>query len=243
MNKKKLIYGIILFLPFSAYSIRNKRKNIPQVKSVMVFAPHPDDDILGCGGVLTKHRNDGASCSIVYVTSGEAPKGKKDRETFARQREEEARKGAEQLGVTNLVYMKEPDGKLKLSDDTIETVVGILKKHKPQLVYIPHALDDHPDHRSTYTIVVEAVKRLKERPMVLAYEVWTPLQVITHTAPLTKEEMNLKLEALSEHTSQVKSINFADAISSLNRYRGILMCRASYAECFRLIEEEDEHYS
>ncbi len=96
-------------------------------------------------------------------------------------------------------------------------------------------MDAHKDHRATYLTVIEAVKKLKDRPIILAYEVWTPLQKITHLLPFGEEVMRKKLEALAEHTSQVRSINFADAISALNRYRGILMCRSSYAECFRRV--------
>ncbi len=237
MNKRMLI--VVVLVTGSSFALRKKGKDIPYVSRVMVFAPHPDDDILGCGGVLTKHVNDGTSCSIIFITSGEAPGNKKDKEAFAQQREEEARKGAERLGVTDLVFLKEPDGKLAVRSETIERVAAVMQSYEPELVYVPHAHDAHRDHRATYTIVIEAVKRLKKRPKVLAYEVWTPLQTVTHIAPLSEETMRVKLEALSEHRSQVKSINFADAISSLNRYRGILMCRTAYAECFRLITIEN----
>lgn len=88
--------------------------------------------------------------------------------------------------------------------------------------------------------MMQAVKKLKDRPIVLAYEVWTPLQTITHLAPFNEDTMKLKLEALAEHRSQVDCINFENAISSLNRYRGVLMYRSDYAECFQRIDIENE---
>ncbi len=134
----KMIGLCLLLLAPPIIALRKKGADIPKVNQVLVFAPHPDDDILGCGGALIRHGSEGAHCSIVYMTSGEAPGNKKDKKVFANRREDEARKGAKKLGITDINFLLEPDGKLMLSDEVIEKVFTILSLYKPDLIYIPH---------------------------------------------------------------------------------------------------------
>lgn len=229
-----------MLLLYCMPSYTKRRNEVPIVGRVMVIAPHPDDDVLGCGGSLLKHVTDGAHCAIVYMTSGEAGGGKKSPEALAAQREAEALNGAKKLGVTDLIFLHEPDGKLQISELVIEKVRTVIESAQPDLVYVPHEVDGHKDHRATYSIVIEAIKRLGYKPLIMAYEVWTPLQTVTHLVSFDEKTMQDKLSALAEHKSQVNTINFIDAISSLNKYRGILLVRSEYAECFRNIDLKND---
>ena len=211
----------------------------------MVFSPHPDDDIIGCGGSISKHIHEGAAVKIVYMTSGEAAASNLD--DLARIREEEARKGALKLGVSDLVYLRQPDGGLFcISPELVEKIENILTQYRPQLIYIPHSSDDHHDHQATFCIITTILKTAKMKNIlfsdttVLCYEVWTPLQHFTHITDTTIYA-DLKLDALKEHHSQLALVNYVDGVQALNRFRAVMFgaqqfpqCR--YCECFLLFQ-------
>ncbi len=211
------------------------------LKKVMVFAPHPDDDILGCGGTLAQHTKKGAQVTIVYMTSGDAEKlsGVTGPE-LARIREEEAKKGAAKVGVSDLVFLRHPDGKLARSQEIVKEVAALILKYKPEVIYMPHKEDAHKDHQTTFWIVEKAIREVStvgahRIPLVLCYEVWTPLQKFTHKID-TSDFIEIKLAALSEHKSQLagaSNTNYVDAVKALNRYRGIMTWVGQYGECFQ----------
>ena len=194
--------------------------------TVLVFSPHPDDDILGCGGSIAQHIQQKNTVHVVFMTSGEKGNKKIDKTALARIREQEAVKAEKVLGCTHCVFLRNPDGKLALTDETIKQVIQSIEQTAPDFVYIPHAADSHKDHKMTYTIVTSALKTLIKQnkiplPLVYCYEVWTPLQRYTHLENISKV-MPLKLAALHEHKTQLQSLAYAEAVECLNRYRGIM---------------------
>lgn len=71
------------------------------------------------------------------------------------------------------------------------------------------------------------------------YEVWTPLQSYSHVENIS-DVMPLKLQALSQHASQLEALDYCSAVEGLNRYRGILSRKKNtYAECFFQLSERD----
>lgn len=215
--------------------------------NVLVFSPHPDDDILGCGGSLVDHKIKGDSVTTVYITSGDAAEWRdipgKD---LAIIRESEAKKASEIIGVTDLVFLRQPDGAVGYSPDQINEVRELFEKYKPNIVYIPHSKDGHKDHQATFVLVTKALKEAiaamvieKNSCLVLCYEVWTPLQEISQKNDITSS-IDLKLKALSEHVSQTEVINYVEGIKGLNNYRGIMVApnHYGYAECFQVHNEE-----
>ena len=110
----KQVYSMILVIIFSRTIFAGqKRKPIPPVDSVLVFAPHPDDDIIGCGGTLIHHVQAGARVAHVYMTSGDALSRKRRSKSLARIREKEAKRGAQIIGVSELIFLREPDSALR----------------------------------------------------------------------------------------------------------------------------------
>lgn len=239
----RMIFLLLVVLGLGAPNCDAKKTINPlSLKRVMVCAPHPDDDILGCGGAIAQHRRNGAHVTIVYMTSGDAEKlsGITGPE-LAAIREAEAKKGAAKVGVTDLVFLRNPDGKLARSAENVAQLRTLIFHQKPDLVYTPHKSDAHEDHKTTFWLVEQAVKEAIKAdaefsiPLVLCYEVWTPLQKLTHKIDISSV-IDIKLDALSEHKSQligVSNTNYIDAVKGLNRYRGIMNWVGAYAECFQ----------
>ena len=214
---------------------------------IIIFAPHPDDDLIGCGGSIVKHIKQGNEVTIVYMTSGDAGSLKYTKVELAEIREKEAKNATKILGVTNLVFLKNPDGYLEYNKENLTKIVGLIRENKPNIVYIPHKFDAHKDHMKTNELVVEAIGRAsgpwfqecKGKPWsvetVLCYEVWTPLQEISYVEDIT-EFIDLKINALERHKSQIQDIQYNEAVRGLNRYRGIMTGKGKYCECFRVLK-------
>jgi LmbE family N-acetylglucosaminyl deacetylase len=210
------------------------------VRRVLAIAPHPDDELLGCGGSLARRVHQGAIISIIYMTSGEAAEGYYGRKRLDRVREREARAGAHYLGINDLYFLRLRDGALPNNPESADQLAALLRQIKPEIVYTPHAHDDHPDHKACHALTIAAIKRagdsrLTGQPwkvrILLAYEIWSPLAEYNHIVDITPY-MSLKINALRCHQSQVQVIAYDQGIIGLNRYRGVTSGKGTYCECF-----------
>lgn len=214
---------------------------------IMVFAPHPDDDILGCGGSIAWYAGQGHEITTVYMTSGEAGSLTCPGNTLAAIRENEACQASLLLGVKETIFLRNPDGFLEYNRDNLISIMILLRDKKPHAVYLPHPADGNQDHRITSSLVLDACRRASgpwfqecgsmpwEVKTILAYEVWTPLQEVSYIEDISSC-MELKLNALRLHSSQLQDIQYDEAIQGLNRYRGIMSGKGQYCECFQVLK-------
>ena len=129
---------------------------------VVVFAPHPDDEVLGCGGALADLLDRGARLDVVLVTDGAA--GARDAEERARiaaARMEESRRALDALGGGTLHAGGFPDRGLGDRLGEVEALLARwLVEAAPDLVFAPSPVETHPDHRA----VAAALFRVAARP-------------------------------------------------------------------------------
>jgi len=213
---------------------------------IIVIAPHPDDEVIGCGGTIATHVQAGDEVGIVYLTSGEAGSLAIPSDELTTIREEEARQGAKHLGVNDLIFLRFPDGYLDFSPERIRSMVSLIREKKPDVVYLPHAQETPRDHRVTHELCLEAVRRAGgpwfqdcgaepwPAKYVLAYEVWTPIVSPIYYNDVTPW-MDLKTAAIRCHASQVSTVAYDEAVKGLNRYRGILSWNRRLCEAFQVI--------
>ena len=203
--------------------------------NVLVIAPHPDDESLGCGGTLCKHAARGDRVVVVFVTSGELGLKQLSREKAWAIREREARRAASVLGVETVEFLRLPDWSLAGHVARAARMLRpILDREKPARIYVPHAREWHPDHRAAFRVLRSACRGDGCRPEVLAYEVWTPLSEHDHVEDITAE-LPRKLRALRAHRSQLSQFDYVRAVRGLNQFRGELAARCRYAEVFQTI--------
>jgi LmbE family N-acetylglucosaminyl deacetylase len=131
--------------------------------SVLVLAPHQDDESLGCGGVIALLRRARVPVEIAWLTDGRrshpnscAYPGSK----LAALRRAEAMAAAKILGVDRLHFLKLQDSRIPLPPDrsTVLKLRRILSRI--QVVLTPWRLDPHCDHRAAFAYVVEAARQL-----------------------------------------------------------------------------------
>jgi N-acetylglucosamine malate deacetylase 1 len=204
--------------------------------NVLVIAPHPDDETIGCGGALCSHAARGDRVSVVFLTSGELGLKQLPAARARSIRQAEARRAARILGLADLIFLGCRDW---LLGEDIHGAAGrlrpILKEKKPELIYLPHRQEAHPDHQAAVVILTAALGRSSRRPAMRGYEVWTPLSEYDHVEDISRF-MNLKLAALRAYRSQLTEFNYVRAVTGLNQYRGALAARTRFAEVFSRIE-------
>jgi hypothetical protein len=149
-------------------------------------------------------------------------------------REREAESVAEFLGVADISFLRFPDGYLSVCiPEAAEVLKRIVMADRPQQIYLPHEYEAHPDHAMTSLILKRALGSVRDnRPLLIAYEVWTPLYHYNHVENISTT-MGRKLRAIRRYRSQNISHRFDRSCRELNRYRGYLAFRNSYAEVFQ----------
>lgn len=117
--------------------------------TILVIAPHMDDEVLGCGGVICKHAAAGDDVDVIFVAHRiydhiyDVAKNNVERL--------HALKAKEVLGYRDAVFLDMNDERL---DASVQDVIVELEKHvsrlKPDIVYIPFRGDNHQDHRAVF---------------------------------------------------------------------------------------------
>jgi N-acetylglucosamine malate deacetylase 1 len=198
---------------------------------VIVVAAHPDDEAIGCGGALRRHALAGDLIRAIFLTSGEA--GGHGIEDPGGTREREARDAASILGISEVEFWHEPDGRLRARGALVERLARALRSSRAAVVYAPHRDDDHPDHRAAARIVRQAVGTAGRRTQLRHYEIWSPLARIDHVVDIS-EVLDVKLRAIRAYRSQCAVMRFDEAFTGLARYRGEMHSwpGGAYAEVF-----------
>lgn len=217
--------------------------------NILVVAPHPDDEVLGCGGTIAKRVDQGHSVFVCVVTRGCEPIFS---EEAVEQSRSECRKADTFLGVEETFFLDYPAVMLesipryKLN----EGIVSIVQRVKPDEVYIPHRGDMQIDHKMVVDASMVALRPKYDYIVkrIYAYETlsetgWDVPNVVNDFIPTVFEDISdylkYKLDAMYMFSSQLSDFPGArsiEAIEALAKYRGsTINCRA--AEAFSLIRE------
>ena len=204
-------------------------------ESVVVLAPHFDDEVIGCGGALLRHARAGAKICAVFLTDGsrgdsslykqeglDAEAVAAAEASLAKQRKLESENAAKIIGIGELVFLDEPDGALEVRPKVVEGLTAALARAKPQVVYVPSMLDTHLDHWAVNLVLRECVRRgaLAEGGVLLRqYEVWTPL-VVNRIVEIA-DVLDTKVEALRQFESQHPEKQLIPQFVGLSHYRSI----------------------
>lgn len=204
--------------------------------NVLVLTPHPDDEVIGCGGTICKHAARGDRVVAVFLTSGELGLKHLPREKAWQIREAEAKKAARILKLAALEFFRLSDWTLNEHiREAAHLLKPILKRETPKLIYLPHPREWHPDHQAAVPILRAAMRGTgMPQPELRGYEVWTPLAEHDHVEDITTA-MTLKLRALRAHHSQLNEFNYERAVKGLNQFRGALAAKCGFAEVFQTL--------
>lgn len=217
--------------------------------NVLIIAPHPDDEVLGCGGTIAKHIAGGDEVYVAIVTKGCEPIFPSDQVNQVR---EECRRADAFLGVKETIFMDFPAAMLedvprfKFNN----AFINLVQQVKPDIVYIPHHGDMQLDHKMTVDAVMVALRPKYQRVIkkIYAYETlsetgWDIPNSTNGFVPTSynniSDYLGKKIEAMGIFKSQVEKYPNArslEAIKALAMYRGSTM-NMDAAEAFIVIRE------
>ena len=212
--------------------------------TVVVFAAHPDDDILGCGGTIAKLTQEGSKVHIVFLADGESSRGDiTDINSLIQQRKQNAKKALKILGCDSIEFLGFPDNRLDSLDllDVVKKIEGFIDAYKPYTIFTHYAHDLNIDHQITHNAVVTACRPqpghcVKE---LLFFEVPSSTEWNLSKAFMPNyfvdisSTLSLKIDALNAYKNEMKSFphpRSIKAIESLSYYRGASSgCKAAEA--------------
>ena len=191
--------------------------------TVMVIAPHPDDESLGCGGLIIQLRAQYAEVWVLFLTNGEAshPNSKKyPAKKLGALRKSEAIKACKILGVEedHLYSLDAGDGQLATylenDDSLINRLKEIFQHCRPNTIFAPWRRDHHIDHVSASELVRRAAEgidvELAEYPIWLwkkgKPEDWPEKEEILPYRLSVGEVLDIKEAAIQAHVSQMTNL-------------------------------------
>lgn len=223
---------------------------------VLVIAAHPDDEALGCGGVIARHADAGDRVHVVFLADGvtgrqDAP----DLDALAdalRRREDGAAAAARILGAEPPVFHRLPDNRLDGVPliDLAKLVEREVARVEPDIVYTHHGGDLNIDHRLTHQAVLTACRPLPGSPVraIYAFEVpssteWGGAMTGGGFAPTRfvdiAGQLQRKLEALACYGDEMRPFphpRSREAVEALVRLRGAAS-GLDAAEAFMVVRE------
>jgi LmbE family N-acetylglucosaminyl deacetylase len=190
-----------------------------------VVAPHPDDDAIGCGGMLARAAALGADVAVIYVTDGSAshPRSRRFPPRVLRDvRECEARSGLRVLGVAaEPTFLRVRDGTAadlrgRARERVVRALAATLVAHRCEIVFGPWPGEPHPDHAAAAALLDAALARCPRPPRLWTYAVWLeefgtpddrpPPDVPFVDVLLDARERAVKRAAILAHRSQTSDL-------------------------------------
>lgn len=218
--------------------------------SVLVVVPHMDDEVLGCGGAIARHVDEGMDVHVCVVCN-RAYDRVYDAEAIERE-QSDARRAQEILGYTALRFLDLPDERLYAHfQEVLEAIEAVAVEVEPEIVYTCHAGDLHQDHRvvaHASNIVFRSVgnPRLKR---VLAYEVPSATDQVfpgfadafcpTFFVAMNRDQLARKVRAMEAYERESRSPphpRSPEMLQARAQVRGS-ECARSFAEAFVLLRE------
>jgi LmbE family N-acetylglucosaminyl deacetylase len=230
---------------------------------VLAIVAHPDDIEFTCVGTLARWVKAGARVCYVLCTSGDVgiDEPGMTREKAAEIREAEERKAAEIAGASEVVFLREPDGLLVANLDLRKKLVREIRRYKPEVVICADptvvlsgdSYINHPDHRAAALAALDAVFPAAGQPNL--FEELAQVGLSAHKTRKVyitswdkadqfiniEETIDIKIEALRAHKSQMKDWDPADSIKrwASERAKGKEMAFAEAFKVVTLVSDED----
>lgn len=225
-------------------------------KTVLIVAPHPDDEVFGCGGLIARMVRNNCKVYVLYITVGVTRDFSSKGSSGPEERQREIEKVAEYYGFVDYeLALPGNDYHLKLDALPSSRLVSLIERDArcslqnidPDILICTDIDDYNQDHRALYSAVITATRPADSefkrfQPLVMTYELpyasWrhSDTESATMYVELTDEDFERKIQALEFYSSQLKSERSPlsiNGVTALARYRG-LQTQAKYAEAFKI---------
>lgn len=208
-------------------------------KSVLVVAAHPDDEVLGCGGTIAKHRAQGHRVEVLIMAEGITSRDSSADGAAAAELtslREAAHKANNVLGVNLLTMLAYPDNRMDsvVLLEIVKDIEVLVQRLQPSTVYTHHANDVNIDHRRIHDAVIAACRPQPGHcvKQLLFFETpssteWRPPSSLPPFAPDwfvdISKTLDLKLDALQAYHGEMREFPHPRSVKAcehLARWRG-----------------------
>jgi LmbE family N-acetylglucosaminyl deacetylase/SAM-dependent methyltransferase len=159
----------LMGLEISQHDIRNS--------SVMVFAPHPDDETIGAGGVIIQTVKKGGNVKVIYLTTGISSANEKSEQILLREKEPISAMKLAGVNEDKLIFLRHNSGdlsKISIFNECIKKISQIISADVPDYIFIPAYEGGHIDHDMTNFILYKTLTALKlNRIQIFEYAEYT----------------------------------------------------------------------
>jgi len=211
---------------------------LPPCKEVLILAPHPDDEALGCAGTIALLKERGVPATVVFITDGEGLNGAPSA-ALAKARQDEGRNASRLLGCREGIFLSIPDGEVNANgEEALRRLSAIVEERKPDLIFAPSPIDYHTDHIATSHIGLKLLNVFGSFKLAF-YEVYSTLRFnclldITGVAGVKKQViLNYRISLYG------KPEVYLDAALGLNAHRSIFVQRKGFFEAFYLMDKAE----
>ena len=202
------------------------RDSVHELGSTLIIAPHPDDESLGCGGLIALLARAKLPVRIVVVSDGSASHpGSREYppDELSELRESETISAVGCLGLEpgQVTFMRMADTLVPSPDSSdfsvaVEALRSVIEQATPDTILLPWRRDPHGDHRATWHICMHAMCAVDSRPRMIEYPVWIWDLGVPSDAPAEGEMTGWRLDvssvleqkrsAIDAHQSQTTSL-------------------------------------
>lgn len=144
-------------------------------RTLLVVAPHPDDETIGCGARIARARAAGTPVTVVVATRGERAAGGAPDAHLGQRRAAELRTALATLGVApgDLHQLGHPDGALADRVTALADEIGaVVRAVRPSDVCVTGLDEPHPDHAAAAAATRRALAAVADPPRLLEYPIW-----------------------------------------------------------------------
>jgi LmbE family N-acetylglucosaminyl deacetylase len=216
---------------------------LPDARKVLILAPHPDDESIGCGGTIALYSSKGIDVHLAVISSGEniALEYSKDIDIAAvRRRELEV--SSQILGIKNVYFLGFPDGQLALNKEGIEEKLKeIIDKINPDIIFAPCPFEHHADHRAVSEAAISFL--IKGCAFKVAfYSVYGTIRL--NTLVDISNVMSIKERAVKSYYFSLfrQPDLFNESIKGFNRFWSFYVRRLGYYEAFWVVSSPLTHF-
>lgn len=220
---------------------------------VLVVAVHADDETLGCGGALLKHKKSDDEVYWLLLTTPTNNQNSGYSDEFILQRKELLNTISERYGFNNTYTLDFPTQLLHTIDlrEIIQAISGIINQVKPNIIYTMFNNDVHSDHRVAFEALYSCTKNFRypfiERILMmetLSETEFAPALQSTSFIPNVfieiSDSFKEKIEIMKMYNTELMESPYPrslDTIEALSKYRGSRI-GVKYAEAFMLLFEK-----
>lgn len=201
---------------------------------VLVVAPHPDDEVAACGGMVLHHVDAGDAVDVLFLTDGARGSWKQgDDPDYVSLREREARAACAFQGTREPTFLRFADGGLGADDPVlVSAIAAAVERAEPGVIYCPSFVEIHRDHHQAARALLRALETVSADPLLMFGEIGAPVpaNVLVDVTAVAER----KVEAFRHYVSQLEANDYLPPLRGLGRYRtvNVDVAGVDYAEAY-----------